>query len=154
MATVTDFIGRHQVIGLDTPVFIYQYEAAPDYLSATETLFTSVSGGLVEAVTSVITLAEVTVKPLSEGRLDLVDLYYAIFLRFPNLRMSDIDIGTAQRAAQLRAKHRLRIADTLQIAACLEAGATGFVTNDRQLQAVNELEVFVLADSDDVLHRS
>jgi predicted nucleic acid-binding protein len=39
-----------------------------------------------------------------------------------------------------------RIADSLQVAACLDRGATAFVTNDNGLRRVTDLDVLVLAD--------
>jgi predicted nucleic acid-binding protein len=40
----------------------------------------------------------------------------------------------------------LRTPDALQIAACLAHGAEAFVTNDRRLRRVTEIEVKVLED--------
>ena len=53
----------------------------------------------------------------------------------------------ARRAAQLRARYRLRPADALQAATALVYGATAFVTNDRQLMRLASLlDVVVLDD--------
>jgi predicted nucleic acid-binding protein len=48
-------------------------------------------------------------------------------------------------AEELRAKYGVRTPDALQLAA-VQAGATGFITNDRRLEAVKELEIGVLDD--------
>jgi RecA-family ATPase len=53
----------------------------------------------------------------------------------------------ARRAAQLRARYRLRPADALQMATALVHGATAFVTNDRQLTRLAPvLDIITLDD--------
>ncbi len=69
-----------------------------------------------------------------------------ILFNFPNLVITDIDRSIARKAAELRAVHRLRPADALQIAACLKLGATAFLTNDQDLRRVSELTMLVLED--------
>jgi predicted nucleic acid-binding protein len=49
-------------------------------------------------------------------------------------------------AAELRASYRLRPADALQVAACLVYGATAFLTNDRDLRRIGDLQVLLLED--------
>ena len=44
-------------------------------------------------------------------------------------------------AAQLRAQHRLKLPDALQLATALEAGASAFVTHDRDFSGVTALPV-------------
>ncbi|MDP2024174.1 MAG: PIN domain-containing protein, partial [Hydrogenophaga sp.] len=44
-------------------------------------------------------------------------------------------------AAQLRAQHRLKLPDALQLATALEAGASAFVTHDRDFSGVSALPV-------------
>lgn len=150
MAAVAEFLQRHQRVGLDTPVFIYHYQQAAAYLPATRPVFRSIVTGATSGVTSVLTMTELTVQPIARGQQQLVNQYTAILLRLPNLTLVDITAPTAQRAARIRARHRLRTVDALQLAAALDAGATGFVTNDRALRSVDALEVLVLADTDDV----
>jgi predicted nucleic acid-binding protein len=79
-------------------------------------------------------------------RKGLASQYETLIAAIPNLAIVEIDRGMARLAAALRARHRLRTADALQIATSLQAGATAFVTNDIRLRRVNELEVIVLAD--------
>ena len=51
-----------------------------------------------------------------------------------------------RRAAELRAMHRLSAPDALQVAACLQHGATAFLTNDRKLRRVVEVEGLLLSE--------
>ncbi|MEK7217166.1 MAG: type II toxin-antitoxin system VapC family toxin [Chloroflexota bacterium] len=153
MAGVGGFAARHRRIGIDTSVFIYHLEDVAEYRAAADAVLESVLRGTVAGVTSVLTLVELTVKPHSLGRWDIVNQYTSVLLGWPNLALLTIDLGTARRATALRARHRLRTVDALQIAAALESGATGFVSNDRQLRSVTELEVLLLSDMDQSLEQ-
>lgn len=56
----------------------------------------------------------------------------------------DSDIDIARRAAGLRARYGVRTADAIHLATALVAGASAFVTTDRRLARVKEIEVRVL----------
>jgi predicted nucleic acid-binding protein len=103
------------------------------------------SGGF-EGVTSILTLMELIVKPLQMGRVDVANDYEALIGAFPHLLVAEIDRATSRRAAELRAAYRLRPVDALQIAACLDHGATALLTNDRDLRSVGERDVVLLDD--------
>jgi predicted nucleic acid-binding protein len=57
-----------------------------------------------------------------------------------------LDLESAERAARLRATHRLKTPDALQVAVASQAGCEAFLTNDRALRRVTEINVLVLAD--------
>lgn len=144
---ITTRLAGHTVIGLDTVVFIYHLEAHPRYLPLTQELLTGVQAGRWFAVTSTITLMEVTVRPWQLDRPAVAREYEALLAHFPHLTLADVTRDVARRAAQLRARYRLLPADTLQIATALVHGATAFVTNDRQLMRLAPfLDVVVLDD--------
>jgi len=66
---------------------------------------------------------------------------------FPNLTVFDVDRCVARRAAQLRASHRLRPADELQVATAFMHGATCFIANEYGLRRMsNMLTVIILDD--------
>ena len=146
MVDLTSVLHRHQVVGFDTSIFIYQLEASPRYVDVA----TSVLDGLMRAeyrgVISVLTLMEIAVRPLQLGRIDVADEYETLLAAFPNLAVAEIDRPVARRAASIRATFRLRPADAIQVAACMEHGATAFITNDKGLRRVNLLDVLVLDD--------
>ena len=146
MAGLAAALRRHERIGLDTPVFVYHIEGASPYAAPAGRLFEELANGAFAGVTSVLTLTELTVKPLQLGRSEVADEYEVLVANYPNLTIAGIDRPTARRAAELRAVHRLRPADALQVAACVERGATAFVTNDRDLRRVSEIEVLLLRD--------
>jgi predicted nucleic acid-binding protein len=105
-----------------------------------------VEAGRFEGITSVVTVLEISVKPLRLGRPEAADAYEALLGDIPHLTIVDLDARAARIGAELRATYGLRTPDALQIAACLAHGAEAFVTNDRRLRRVTEIEVKVLED--------
>jgi len=144
---IAALLSRHECVGLDTSPFIYHIEGASRYVSAVGIVFDELIRGTFAGVTSVLTLMEVTVKPLQLGFADVADEYEMILSTYPNLTVVGFDQTTARRAAELRAIYRLRPADALQVAACLQNGATAFLTNDKGLRRVSEeIQVMLLDD--------
>jgi predicted nucleic acid-binding protein len=143
---VDAFLSRHKKVGLDTMVFIYHLEDHPRYGPLTQRIFEALEAGENRGVTSVIALLELLVRPKVEGREEVAREYLHLLTTYPNLAILAIDVGVAEIAAELRAKYGVRTPDALQLAAAVQAGATGFITNDRRLEAIKELEIGVLDD--------
>ena len=87
---------------------------------------------------------EIAVKPLHMRRPDVAEEYEVLLANYPNLAIAALDRPTVRRAAELRAEYRLRPADALQVAACLEQGATVFLSNDRELRRNTDSTIFPL----------
>ncbi len=137
----------HDVVGLDTVVFIYHFEAHPRYLPLTTAILSQVEEGRKKGVTSTITLMELTVRPWQLGQGAVARHYEALLENFPNLLMADIDRDVARKAAQLRAEYRVRPADALQVAAAVVHGASAFLTNDHRLSRLAPIiEILQLDD--------
>jgi predicted nucleic acid-binding protein len=139
-------LGATRRIGFDTPVFIYYIEQSSSRASAAAAILRAVEDGRFEGITSIITLAEVTIRPLKLGRAEIADAYEALLGNIPNLAIVDLDARSARIGAELRATYGLRTPDALQIAACLAHGAEAFVTNDRRLRRITEIDVHLLDD--------
>ena len=133
-------------IGIDTSPFIYLIEAHADYYPLVAPLFERFDSGEIGAITSSITVAEVTVLPLRLGRSDLSQQYLELLLNSRNLDVLAIDIPVAQVAAELRARFRIRLPDALQLAVAIVAGCDAFLTNDVALKQVTDIRVITLAD--------
>lgn len=133
-------------IALDTVIFIYWIEENPAYLSQIEPLFRAIDRGEIEVVTSAITLLEVLVVPYRAGKVGLAERYEQLLTRASHLRLVDIDRQQLRAAAQLRAVHRIRTPDALQLAAGLATRATTMITNDRRLPGIPGLEVLQLGE--------
>ena len=119
---VRDAIPAGALVAIDTAPFIYYIEGGSTVDQAVAELFEDcIAIGRNQAVTTVITLAEVLVGAFQAGRQDLVERYRAVLSRSTGLRMLTLSTEAAERAADIRARHRLRLPDALQIAAAIDA---------------------------------
>lgn len=134
-------------IGIDTPLFIYHFEANKKYIGLTQKLFSSLESGKWQGVTSTITLMEINVHPWRIGREDVARKYETLLMNFPNLEIVNIDRDVARIAAQLRARFDIRPPDALQVASSLVTGARGFLTNDRRLSGLQSLLEIIVLDA-------
>jgi predicted nucleic acid-binding protein len=140
-------LAQHAVMGLDTVIFIYHLEAHPRYLPLTRELLSGVEAGRQRAITSTVTVMELTVHPWRMDRPAVAREYEAMLVHFPHLTLANVTRDVARRAAQLRARYRLRPADALQAATALVHEATAMVSNDRQLARLAPLlDVIILDD--------
>jgi len=146
VADLAAALRRHERIGVDTPIFIYHIEGTTHLAGLAGVALDELAGGAFTGVTSVLTLMEIAVKPLQMRRPDVADEYEVLLANYPNLVIAALDWPAGRRAAELRAEYRLRPADALQVAACLEQGATALLSNDRELRRVADLQVLMLAD--------
>ena len=95
-------------------------------------------------MTSYVTLIEVLVHPLREGRSELAEEYRNILLQSPALTAVSLDEGIAEESAELRARHGIRTPDAIQLATAIRSGASWFLTNDAELANLPEISVLVL----------
>lgn len=147
MDGLREALSSHELVGLDTPVFIYHLEGHPDYLPLTTKVLSLVRDGTMAAVTSTSTLFEILVRPFQLGSTDVAQEYEILLSRFPHLEIRDVNRAVARRAALSRAEYHLKPVDALQIATALEAGATLFITNDQGLRKLApQIEIAILKD--------
>jgi len=144
MGWIEDLHGK--VIGLDTAPFIYYTELRPSYADLLFPFFEAVERGEITVVTSILTLLETLVLPLRKGDTKLAEQYRNILFDTANLRTVMLSQEIAEEAAQLRALHNFKIADSIQIATAIDEDATCFLTNDKQLQKASTIPVLVLDD--------
>jgi predicted nucleic acid-binding protein len=143
---LTDQLIGHVVVGLDTALFIYHLQGTREFVAASRAVLRAIHSGAIRGVTSVVTVMEVTVLPLRLQQTDAAMQYESAVLEFPNLYVADITLDIARKAAALRATYRIATADALQLAAAIEHGATAFITNDRLLRRVNDIDIVLLGD--------
>ncbi|GAA3996774.1 hypothetical protein GCM10022408_04260 [Hymenobacter fastidiosus] len=130
----------------DTAPFIYLVENHPDFYRPVAGYLTQVVGGGAVLVTSVLTYTEFCVKPEQLGRPDVI-LDFDALLRDLDIQVLDIPLAVATLAYKLRAKYSfLKGMDSLQVASALHAGCSQFLTNDKKLKSVLEIQVVVVAD--------
>lgn len=146
MGDLVEALRRHQRMGIDTPIFTYHIEQAPRWAPTAGRALRALADGHYSGVTSVITLLKLVIRPLRLGRPEVADAYESLVQDINNLAVVAIDQRVSRLGAGHRASHRLRTSDALQIAACLVHGATAFLTNDRRLRRIEEIEILLLDD--------
>src|SRR2546428_13510558 len=98
-------------VGLDTPVLIYHLEDIPPYAELTTHLFAEASTGTLQLVLSVITLAEILVKPWQEGDAGRAGRIRTALEALPSIQFADINTAVPAEGASLRARTGLPLPD-------------------------------------------
>jgi predicted nucleic acid-binding protein len=129
---------------LDTAPVIYFVEENPHYLALVQPVFDRIDSGSLIAVTSPITLSECLVHPYRLQQTDAALAFRELIVHGDSVAFIAIDDEIADKAADLRARHNLTLADALQAATALRAACDAFLTNDPALKRVPELNVIVL----------
>ena len=137
---------RGKVVGLDTMVFIYHFEENQIYSPLTFSIFENLEKANFNAVTSILTLLEILVKPKKENNSLLVERYKLLLENFPNLQVKELNENIADIASSLRAKYSINTPDAIQIATSLEANADIFITNDTTLEKISEIKILLLSE--------
>lgn len=144
MKRIEEWLKKHPLIGLDTPIFIYHLEDHPRYAPLTEALFDSLEKGATRGITSYLTLMEILTKPKAAGYVEAARDYEYYLTTFPNLKVCEMDLEVARKASDLRAVEKIKAPDAIQIATAIVHGATGFLTNDRIFARIKGIDVLIL----------
>lgn len=134
-----------KVVGCDTMPLIYYIEEHPHYLDVVDPFFDAVELGKLTVVTSIITLLEVLVHPFRDGDTKLAQKYRDILFDSGGVETKLLTREIAEEAARLRAAHRLRTPDSIQMATAIIEGASFFLTNDKVLPSLPQLRIISLA---------
>lgn len=127
---------------LDANTIIYSIEGVPALRTPTlEWMGRAVAGGRGEIVTSRFSLVETRSKPLRDGNKGLLDLYDNFFRRATVIEITALVVD---RATELRARFGVRSADAIHLATALLGQVDTFLTSDRNLKRVSDLNVVVL----------
>ena len=115
----------------DTNLFIYQWERHPHYLKPVRELRHKMSNAGIGLVTSTMTLGEVMCKPKQAGNEALAQQYKAALQQIATI--VSFDVRAAEFYAQIRADHRIKHPDAVQLACAAAHGVELFITNDAEL---------------------
>ena len=77
--------------------------------------------------------------------MEVVEKYRQFLLNSSNFITYSIDPIIAEKSAELRAQYGIKTPDAIQLAG-IENDGTLFVTNDRDLKKIKEIEVIVLEE--------
>ncbi|MDZ4842954.1 MAG: PIN domain-containing protein [Hyphomicrobium aestuarii] len=120
---------------LDANVFIYAVENHPRFsLAARHVLSLMGRDGRV-GVTSELTLAEILVKPLRDGKSDQVQIYGEMVVNTGALEVLGVSRSLLRVAAEIRACSVIKLADAIHIATARLGHCTMVVTEDARLRS-------------------
>ena len=142
MGLIKELYGKK--IFLDTAPLIYFMEEESNFLFLLNDLFSPLNN--CRFVTSVITLSEVLVMPLREGRMQLAKQYEEILTMSENIDILDINIEIAKETAKIRADYSIKTPDAIQLATAKYSFSDYFLTNDLRLKSFKELDIITLSD--------
>lgn len=146
MSLLEELSGCNSVF-LDTAPIIYFIEAHAEYGPLMKEMITRLKAGDLTAFTSVITIAEVLPKPVSQNKMQLIDRFLKFLRKGKNVNLLEISPDIAESAGRLRGKYdSLKTMDAIQVSAAISIGADVFITNDVKLKQVSEVKAIVLKD--------
>jgi predicted nucleic acid-binding protein len=144
MGKIDDY--ADSLLAFDTSPIIYFIEENPEFIEILYNLFKLIRDKKRQIIISPITIIEVLIKPMRESNQFLIDEYLRVFMNSDEVKIVPINISIARKTAELRSKYGIRTPDAIQLATALEAGAGNFITNDRRLKKIDEIEVLTLDD--------
>jgi predicted nucleic acid-binding protein len=122
-------------IFFDTDVFVYLFEDYEPFSSIVDATWRKMVLRRDQLVTSAMTLGELLVKPTKLGQASVVQEYDRVIRS--RAQVVTFDASVAWRYASLRATHKLRNADAIQLACASHFGVDLFITNDKNLHRLN-----------------
>jgi len=143
IARLDDTLARMQGkrVYFDTAPIIYALENAPHFAAASIPFIRASEDRKIVGFTGAITLAEMLVKPLRQGRGEYADVLKGLFTSGDLFDCVDHTRDTYILAASLRAEHRYKFVDALQIATARTLGCQFLITNDHKLASSPLTEV-------------
>ena len=139
-----DVLEKSRLIALDASIFI---EKSAKYFNFLDKLFikSKLQAGLLKITTSIITLIEVLTKPLAENQEELANKYRDILLNSSNTYILELNNDIAEKSAILKSKYKfLKTPDAIQLATAIYSNSDLFLSNDKKLQNLNEINVVIL----------
>jgi predicted nucleic acid-binding protein len=137
---------RPPLYGVDTMLFIYQFENHPELGPKAESILRAAEDGKCHLVTSMLTLLEILVVPKRLGLTSLCQRYRELLDSFPNLSLQPIDREILEIASDLRAAYSIRTPDSIHLATAIRARADLFVSHDGGLRRVDAIRVVSLKE--------
>lgn len=133
-------IGNIKLAGLDSNIFIYQFEDHPEFSQSTNIIFEKLARNKLKATTSIISLIEALSYPSPvEVRTNIQESF-----KIPNLTVFEINQSIALETARLRREYGFRLGDAIQLATAKISKAQAFITNDDKLKHFKELRIILL----------
>ena len=138
------FLKGHERIAIDSNVLIYLFEGSGTLADQAAQLLDGVAAGDSKGSMATLAVAEICAGPASMGESALVERYVDELQSLENVRLIPLTADLAADAAIIRGSGSLSLADAIHLASARHAGASAFVTNDRRVKTMAQLEVLYL----------
>jgi predicted nucleic acid-binding protein len=142
--TVEDLAARHPRVAIDADVLIYLLDGSEPRATLAAAVIDAADQGVFKGSVSALAVAEVLVGPARGGDAARFE-ETASELRDLAIDIVPVSGAIAEDAAWLRGQRQLQLADALHVATARTV-ATAFVTNDRRIRSLANLEVLYIDD--------
>ena len=122
MRSIIEELIKKKKVMIDTNIVIYFLEGNEIFGNISKDVFSIVEKGKAKGFISVVTAAEILVKPMKLRTNLLIDRITRFLNTFPNLSLVDIDKTIAMEAAKIRSKTGLKMPDALIISSAIVTG--------------------------------
>jgi predicted nucleic acid-binding protein len=140
-----DELNPGAAIALDSDALIYYVEENPRYLPIVEPVMEALRAGQISAHVSMIVLLEVLVKPFRDGQPEVSEQYRRALLRNQSITLHPVNEAIAERAAAIRAAHRIEVAVSIVAATALLTDSEFLLTNNADdFRRVGELNIRII----------
>jgi predicted nucleic acid-binding protein len=144
-------MGKIADVYVDANILIYIVEGNKALASELKQIVEALDAGVLQAVTSELTLAEVLIGPLRMRDLQVADTYRALLRSSKVLRTVPVSVAILERSAAIRCNSMTALPDAIHLATAELAGCKYFLTEDRQLRVPSPLVAVGPADLNAVL---
>jgi predicted nucleic acid-binding protein len=136
---------------VDANILIYIVEGNKALASELKLIIEALDAGVLQAVTSELTLAEVLIRPLRNNDRDVVRTYKTLLTSSKVLRTVPLNATILERSASIRCNSMISLPDAIHLATAELAGCKYFLTEDRQLRVPAPLVVVGVLDMNALL---
>lgn len=126
---------------VDTNVIIAIVETWARLSAGQQAFLADLQAGLIEALTSELTLAECLVKPLAEVDVAAIAAYQQFLDNRANFPVLPVTRDVLIKAAAIRAQTRSPLPDAIHIATAVNAQCDRLLTDDKRLRPVAPLQI-------------
>jgi predicted nucleic acid-binding protein len=131
------------VIYFDSVIVIYLLDHIGSFQVRADARLKALEAAGDQVAVSDLTRLECRVKPMARGDKVKLAAFDAFFAR-PDVRLAPLPTAVYDRATALRAAHNFKLADSLHLAAAIEARCDRFLTNDARLSRCTDIPIEVL----------